>query len=204
VGHPGEPSPHVFQVGETLAGRFQIVRYIGRGGMGEVYEASDSDLGENVAIKTLRSEFVSDPAGLRRFKREIQLARKVAHRNVCTVFDIASHRGPGHESTFLSMELLDGETLSTYLKQRGSLGPVEAFSLACQMSAGLDALHQEGIVHRDFKPGNVMLVGGKTETQPVVVTDFGLARTVAARGEGDTEVSRPGELLGTLNYMAPE
>lgn len=204
MGDPGESSPQVFQVGETLAGRFQIVRYIGRGGMGEVYEASDSELGENVAIKTLRPEFIADPVGLRRFKREIQIARRVAHRNVCTVFDIARHRTSGPEYTFLSMELLQGETLGSYLKRHGKIDVDAAVPLVRQMAAGLDALHREGIVHRDFKPGNVILVGGETGSYRVVVTDFGLARSVVAHGDGETEVSRPGELLGTLDYMAPE
>ena len=120
-----EPEAHVFDVGETLAGRFEIVRFIGRGGMGEVYEANDLELGDHVAIKTVLPEFTADPTGLRRFKREIQLARKVTHPNVCRIFDVAHHERDGREYTFLSMELLEGETLSEHLKTKADSPPTK-------------------------------------------------------------------------------
>ena len=198
------PEQHVFDVGETLAGRFEIVRFIGRGGMGEVYEANDLELGDHVAIKTVLPEFTADPTGLRRFKREIQLARKVTHPNVCRIFDVAHHERDGRKYTFLSMELLEGETLSEHLKTKGRLTTDEALPLVRQMAAGLDALHQAGIVHRDFKPGNVMLVSGNNGEARVVVTDFGLARQAIAGDDNRSAVTLVGEVLGTPEYMAPE
>ena len=198
------PEQYVFDVGETLAGRFEIVRFIGRGGMGEVYEANDLELGDHVAIKTVLPEFTADPTGLRRFKREIQLARKVTHPNVCRIFDVAHHERDGREHTFLSMELLEGETLSEHLKTKGRLTTDEALPLVRQMAAGLDALHQAGIIHRDFKPGNVMLVSASDGQARVVVTDFGLARK-AVRETGEmSAASKNTEILGTPEYMAPE
>ena len=199
-----EPEAHVFDVGETLAGRFEIVRFIGRGGMGEVYEANDLELGDHVAIKTVLPEFTADPTGLRRFKREIQLARKVTHPNVCRIFDVAHHERDGREYTFLSMELLEGETLSEHLKTKGRLTTDEALPLVRQMAAGLDALHQAGIVHRDFKPANVILTEDSSGGRRAVITDFGLARNVLKQSEENTAFSRSGQILGTPSYMAPE
>jgi serine/threonine protein kinase/tetratricopeptide (TPR) repeat protein len=183
--------PNVFSSGQTASGRFRILRFLGRGGMGEVYEAEDLKLGGLVALKTIRPEIASDQKVFDRFLREIRLAKEVTHPNVCRVFDLDHHSQP----PFLTMELLSGETLSARLR-REKFTTAEALPLVEQMALALAAAHEQGIIHRDFKPGNVMLTPGKAGVTRAVVTDFGLARTV----DGDSTMTP----AGTPNYMAPE
>ncbi|HTG62512.1 MAG TPA: serine/threonine-protein kinase, partial [Terriglobia bacterium] len=144
--------PRTFKAGKVVSGRFQIVRFIGRGGMGEVYEAKDLELGAHVALKTIRPEIAWDPRTLARFKQEIQLARHVTHRNVCRMYDL-EHCRPDNKGqpdiTFLTMELLEGETLAERLSRRGRVRVEEALTLVCQMGEGLAAAHEVGVVHRD-------------------------------------------------------
>jgi eukaryotic-like serine/threonine-protein kinase len=189
--------------GDVLADRFRVVRFIGHGGMGDVYEAEDLELGERVALKTVRPEIAHLDGAIDRFRREIQLARKVTHPNVCRIFDVFRHRPEGSggagEITFFSMELLVGETLEQRLRGGGRMAPREALPIVRQVGDGLTAAHRAGVIHRDFKPGNVMLCGAAGEPR-AVITDFGLARTY---GEGDGLTVR-GDLLGTPSYMAPE
>ena len=229
--------PRTFKAGKVVSGRFQIVRFIGRGGMGEVYEAKDLELGAHVALKTIRPEIAWDPRTLARFKQEIQLARHVTHRNVCRMYDL-EHCRPDNKGqpdiTFLTMELLEGETLAERLSRRGRVRVEEALTLVCQMGEGLAAAHEVGVVHRDFKPGNVMLVrqkasdaGASTPSQQstqsvdqvlvvaspppaclrAVITDFGLARVTTpffASESSAPSLSVSGHLVGTPAYMAPE
>ena len=202
--------------GQVLSGRFQVVRLLGRGGMGEVYEAKDLDLGERVALKTIRPEVSADPRSLARFKQEIHLARRVTHPNVCRMFDLERHRptpeaGPSASMvTFLTMELLEGETLASRLRHAGRMTTAEALPLVQQMTEALAAAHEVEVVHRDFKPGNVILVPAKSgEGMRAVVTDFGLARAVAAAGQAAGEppastLTGGGHIIGTIAYMAPE
>ncbi|HEV2448538.1 MAG TPA: serine/threonine-protein kinase, partial [Candidatus Sulfopaludibacter sp.] len=172
------PDLPVFAEGETVSARYRIVRRIGAGGMGEVYQAEDLALGCQAAIKTIRPEIAGDLRTLARFKREIQLGRSVTHRNVCRVFDIAVHQSPaGVQTTYLTMEMVEGETLAALLERKGVLSLAEALPLIHQMVAALDAAHRAGIVHRDFKPSNVIVAGPQNDPR-VVVTDFGLASTV--------------------------
>ena len=190
--------------GEMLAGRFRIIRFIASGGMGEVYEAEDQELREHVAVKTIRPEILVQSSAMVRFKREVHLARQVTHPNVCRIFDLFRHkqnRGNGQEeAVFISMELLNGRTLAGHLQQHGSMTCAQALPLVNQMVAALSAAHQLGIVHRDFKPGNVMLVGNGSQML-VKVTDFGLARSL--RPEDNSTLSHT-EVVGTPSYMAPE
>jgi serine/threonine protein kinase len=200
-----------FQSEQLVAGRYKIVRFIGRGGMGEVYEADDLELRERVALKTVRPEAALDRSAIEHFKREIQLARKVTHPNVCRIFDLGRHPAASvagssaQESgiTFLTMELLSGETLADKLKRAGRMKESEALPLVTQMASGLAAAHSAGIVHRDFKSGNVILVPPKDNQSQTraVITDFGLARS-ASTSESMTASS--GAIAGTLAYMAPE
>jgi len=279
VAAPPPAGVHVAE-GDVLASRFRIVRFIGHGGMGDVYEAEDLELGERVALKTVRPAIAHLSGAIDRFRREIQLARKVTHPNVCRIFDVFRHRpegsaslggtggtgdlgGPGAaggdagadgsvspgfaagsavpatgrsggtagasggrtgsggaawrpgEITFFSMELLLGETLEQRLRNGGRMAPAAALPIARQVADGLTAAHRVGVIHRDFKPGNVMLCGGVDEPgvtrqtaggaaaageSRAVITDFGLARTY---GEGDGLTLR-GDMLGTPSYMAPE
>jgi serine/threonine protein kinase len=191
--------------GEVLAGRFRILRFIASGGMGEVYEAEDQELREHVAVKTIRPEILVQPDAMARFKREVHLARQVTHPNVCRIFDLFRHRAGdlAHgETVFISMELLHGKTLAERLKEVGRMSTEEAEPLVRQMASALAAAHEAGIVHRDFKPGNVVLVGSPGRWR-AVVTDFGLAlRSVTSDETASLPTGRG--LLGTPAYMSPE
>jgi len=208
----GLPLGSIFAPGEIAAERYQVIRLIGRGGMGEVYEALDLELQQRVALKTLRPDVDDQKQYTARFKREIQLARKVTHPNVCRIFDLGIHRQPaagnqpGRELVFLTMELLPGETLDKRLGHCGKLSPDEALPVIMQLVEALGAAHGSGVVHRDLKPANIMLVPGSTEEEPerVVVTDFGLARTGTYAQTISGALSLQTGLVGTPLYMAPE
>ena len=199
-----EALPKTLSEGEVLAGRFRIVRFIASGGMGEVYEAEDQELRERVAVKTIRPEILLQHDAMARFKREVHLARQVTHPNVCRIFDLFRHKqndgSVQKEAVFISMELLNGRTLAGHLQQHGSMTCNQALPLVSQMVSALSAAHRLGIVHRDFKPGNVVLVGHGSQTL-VKVTDFGLARSL--RPEDNSTLSYT-EVVGTPSYMAPE
>src|SRR5262245_14752133 len=201
----------LFHTNDLLCNRFRIVRFIARGGMGELYEAEDLTLSDTVALKTVRPEIARDARSAQRFRREVQLAHKVTHANICRIFDLFEHVAiPGNggvpSAVFVTMELLHGETLSQRLSLAGTFTTAEALPIVRQMAAALGAAHSAGIVHRDFKTNNVMLIGGDGK-QPlrVVVTDFGLAHRVADEVTAEsTPISAPGDIVGTLDYMAPE
>ncbi len=201
---PRRPEEPGFAPGETLAGRYRVAGFIARGGMGEVYEVDDLELRERVALKTVRPEVARDTFAVERFRREIQLARKVTHPNACRIFDVSHHRDDRHPEgvIFLTMELLAGETLAQRLQRGGPLTPAEALPVARQVAEALDAAHQAGIVHRDLKPGNVMLVEGRSGTR-AVVTDFGLAR-LESGNEGGLTLTAAAAVVGTPAYLAPE
>ena len=195
-----------FSPGAKIAGRYRIVNLIGEGAIGEVYEAYDEALGEPMALKTLHAQVASHAVTVERFRREIQLARKVTHRNVCRTFDLGRHEMPnGPEVTFLTMELLRGVSFAKHMNSTGRFTTEEALPLVIQMTAGLEAAHQAGVIHRDFKPGNLVLVpevGAAPGDPPrLVITDFGLARR---NGLGEESITNTGEALGTPLYMAPE
>jgi len=188
-----------FLPGKELAGRFRIARFIASGGMSDVYEVEDMQLGEHVALKTIRPEMIGDARALSRFKREIQYAKRVTHPNVCRIHDLGSHREGEFEILFLTMELLDGDTLAARLRAAGRISTEEALPILIQMADALAAAHDVGIIHRDFKTSNVMLAGA---ARGAVVTDFGLARS---SGIGDDpSLTDAGMVVGTPAYMAPE
>jgi serine/threonine protein kinase/tetratricopeptide (TPR) repeat protein len=199
--------PH-FRAAELVGGRFRIVRLIGQGGMGAVYEAEDLELGGRVALKRVRPETAADSRAIERFKQEIYLARKVTHPNVCRIFDLFHHHDPASDDSvvFVTMELLCGETLAERLRRSGRMNAAELVPLVTQMAEGLDAAHQAGIIHRDFKPSNVVLVPLKDGSQIVraVVTDFGLALTHASDGRRALTLTGTRDLVGTPAYIAPE
>ena len=192
--------------GHILADHFKVKRFIARGGMGEVYEAEDLELQERVALKLVRPELLLDPRAMQRFKREVHLAKTVTHPNVCRTFDLFRHHGTtdgDRNLIFVSMELLAGETLSQYLKQRGRLSSEESRPLITQIAGGMEAAHKVGVIHRDFKPGNIILVSQRTGPPRAVITDFGLA--LRPSGDGTTvEMSASHGIVGTPAYMAPE
>jgi serine/threonine protein kinase len=195
------PRARSFSEGELVADRYRIVSFIAEGGMGEVYRAHDLELSRHVALKTVRAEIAADPRALDRFRREIALAHKVTHPNVCRIFDLGVHHRE-ERITFLTMEFLDGETLSQRLRRLGPLSVDEARPLIEQMSAGLAAAHAAGVVHRDFKSPNVLLVPNASGMR-VVVSDFGLAApTLGVETDESSSVARG--LVGSPAYMAPE
>lgn len=195
-------APAVFSTGDLVAGRFRIVGFLGAGGMGEVYEAEDQLLDlEHVALKTLPAEISRDARAIDRLKRELALARKVTHPNVCRVFDVDQHVSPsGAVIAFFTMELLKGETLAARMQRTGPLSTTDAHPLVAQMAAALGSAHAAGVVHGDFKPGNVVLVPPAEGAARLVVTDFGLARRDTALQSAHTS----GGAWGTPVYMAPE
>ena len=195
VGELSTGGRDVFQAAQILAGRFAILRRLGRGGMGEVYLAYDEKLTENVALKTVKRVLTRDPQNRQRFLEEVQNSRRVTHPNVCRIFDLFEHEGV----PFFSMEYAAGPTLAEVLAT-GPLNTDRARTIAIQTAEGLQAAHGNGILHCDFKPGNIILSGsGKGER--AVITDFGLARALGRRSadtEGDSSIA------GTPTFMAPE
>jgi len=201
---PSRAGASVFAEGQIVSGRYRIVRFLNRGGMGEVYEAEDQDLKERVALKTLLPAIAADARMIARFKQEIQLSRKISHPNVCNVHDLARHPADGSSpdtTLFLTMEFLPGETLAAKLEREGRISCEAALPLLQQMADALEAAHRAGVIHRDFKPSNVMLVES-AEGVRAVVTDFGLARSFVPSGE--TTATKTEGVAGTLDYMAPE
>ncbi len=175
--------------------------------MGEVYAANDHMLGEEIGLKVLLRPAAATKAALSRLKAEVQLARRVTDPHVLRVFDIGSYRmpdgddGDGGEVLFLTMQLLPGETLRERVRRGGPLPPGEVWRLAGDMFAALGAAHQIGIIHRDFKSDNVMLVPMPSGQPRAVVMDFGLAQTVT---EAPLSEDAKPLVAGTLGYMAPE
>lgn len=182
--------------GTVLAHRFHIEQFLGEGGMGQVYEARDQELGEHVALKILRPDIAHDPDRVRRFHMEVFVARKVTHPNVCRIYDFFSQAQP--ELMFLTMELIRGKTLAELLEKEGPLAPERARSLARQICSGLTAVHEAGLLHRDLKTSNIMIAMRQDGSERVVLMDFGLAEPAGQQADA----SEP--LLGTQAYMAPE
>ena len=187
----------------TRLGSYQITGLIGVGGMGEVYKATDTRLDRTVAIKTLSAEIASDPELRQRFEREAKAISSLNHPRICTLHDIGSHEGVD----FLVMEYLEGETLAQRLAH-GALPLEEAVRYAIEMADALEAAHERGVVHRDFKPANVTLT-----PDGVKLLDFGIAKVVAGRGadagsnQALTAVANGtvrGAVIGTASYMSPE
>lgn len=197
--------------GQLVADRFLIVRFIAAGGMGEVYEAEDQALGDRVALKFLNRRSIGDEQVMRRFRREIQLARKVTHRNVCRLYDLYQHTpvsglADSADSAFVTMELLSGDTLEDHLEAHGRMSEEQALPLVAQMAEALGAAHAAGIIHRDFKTSNVMLVPSEADATGVrvVVTDFGLARLAQPADDSKTPLTGEMRIVGTADYMSPE
>ncbi|MBB5058863.1 tetratricopeptide (TPR) repeat protein [Granulicella aggregans] len=200
--------------GDVVAGRFHIVKAVGEGGMGHVFEAYDAELAVTVALKVIHPGVASDRHAASRFVQEVRLARRITHPNVCRTFDINREArvdaasGKSSEMVFLTMEFLEGETLATRLKRTGILSPDEALLIASQVAAALTAAHSLDIIHRDIKPSNILLVQGEPRgPMPLraVITDFGLARLNPVLPGIEVKSSAPSnQFVGTLAYMAPE
>jgi TolB-like protein/Flp pilus assembly protein TadD len=187
VGAPAGVLPR----GHCLAGRYQIVEALGTGGMGSVYRARDLQLGEDVAVKVTRPEIATDPDFIRRFGRELRLARRIGHRHVVRMYELMEDR----DTRFIVMEYVAGEDLRSLIGRTGRLAVPRTLAIARQVCEGLAAAHHLGVVHRDLKPANIMIDAEGNAR----IMDFGLARSLAG---GETTVR--GVILGTPGYMAPE
>jgi eukaryotic-like serine/threonine-protein kinase len=177
--------------GTVLGGRYEIVRLLGQGGMGAVYQAHDRELEREVALKIIRADMAANPEILKRFKQELILARLITHKNVIRIFDLGQAEG----IKFITMEFIEGEDLQSVLRRKKKLEPKEASNIISQVCRALEAAHAEGVIHRDLKPQNIML----DKSGRAYVMDFGIARSVMASG-----MTQTGALIGTPDYMSPE
>jgi tetratricopeptide (TPR) repeat protein/predicted Ser/Thr protein kinase len=172
--------------------RYKIQKLLGEGGMGAVYKAYDTELDRTVALKLIRPGLAMDANVSQRFKQELLLASKISHKNILRIHDLGDANGV----KFISMAYVEGQDLHQLLTAQGKLPIERALNLTKQLCAALDAAHSEGVVHRDFKPQNILL----DKNEQAYITDFGLAKSL----EADAGLSRSGEFLGTPRYMAPE
>ena len=187
----------------TRLGPYEIVSLLGKGGMGEVYKARDTRLEREVAIKVLRAEWSEDPRFKERLEREAKKISQLQHHNICTLHDVGSQDGVD----YLVMEYLHGETVESRLNNKGPLPIPEVLKIGSQIAEAIEAAHRRGVVHRDLKPGNVILTAAGAK-----VVDFGLARDATPPGQAvDTQaatfaapITEEGSFAGTMPYMAPE
>lgn len=204
----------IFVEGEILADRYRIRRLVGKGGVGEVYEAQDLKDDRRVAVKTLMLQFVESSIALLRFERESEYSRRIDHPGVLRIYEVfkvpvprrlreLGNRAPRCRSiSCMSMEFLEGETIADRLIKGKLFSTSEALPLVCQVAAALGAAHRAGVVHRDLKPDNMFVVSRPGEEPRMVVTDFGVARQ--STSSQDDSLTASNVLLGTPSYMAPE
>ncbi|HWF30658.1 MAG TPA: serine/threonine-protein kinase [Mycobacterium sp.] len=184
------------RVGVTLSGRYRLQRLIATGGMGQVWEAVDSRLGRRVAVKVLKGEFSQDPEFIERFRAEARISAMLNHPGIASVHDYGESQMDGEGRTaYLVMELVNGEPLNSVLKRTGRLSLRHALDMLEQTGRALQVAHAAGLVHRDVKPGNILI----TPTGQVKITDFGIAKAVDA-----APVTQTGMVMGTAQYIAPE
>jgi len=177
--------------GNAFAGRYTIFDELGRGGMGRVFKALDREISETIALKVLVPEFGLDERMIERFRNELKLARRIAHKNVCRIFDLGNCEG----TYFITMEYVPGDTLKSIIRMVGAFSPARALSAAGQVCDGLAEAHRLGIVHRDLKSANIMI----DREGSARIMDFGIARGAETKG-----LTERGTLVGTPEYMAPE
>ncbi len=177
--------------GVSFGGRYELLSRIAIGGMGEVWEATDHVIGRTVAIKILKDEYMGDPGFLERFRAEARHAALVNHEGIASVFDYGEENG----SAYLVMELVPGEALSTIIERDGSLSADKTLDIVAQTAAALQAAHAAGLVHRDIKPGNLLI----TPDGRVKITDFGIARIA-----DQVPLTATGQVMGTVQYLSPE
>ncbi|MBA3523071.1 MAG: serine/threonine protein kinase, partial [Geodermatophilaceae bacterium] len=182
--------------GARMGGRYKLHSLIATGGMGQVWRAADTTLDRQVAVKVLRSEFTGDSTFLTRFRGEARHTAALSHPNIASVYDYGEDTdASGEHLAYLVMELVDGDPLSDLLARQGRLSTERTLSLLGQAAQGLDAAHRAGVVHRDVKPGNVLVRPDGT----VKITDFGIARATSA-----VPLTATGMVVGTAHYLSPE
>jgi serine/threonine protein kinase/predicted Zn-dependent protease/predicted CopG family antitoxin len=177
--------------GTTFANRYEIIEELGKGGMGKVYRVEDKKIKEEVALKLIKPEIASDKKTLERFSNELKMARKIAHRNVCRMYDLGEEKG----THYITMEYVPGEDLKRLIRKVGQFGAGKTVSIAKQVCEGLAEAHRLGVVHRDLKPQNIMV----DEEGNARIMDFGIARSLKAKG-----ITGAGVMIGTPEYMSPE
>ncbi|MBK8480044.1 MAG: phosphate/phosphite/phosphonate ABC transporter substrate-binding protein [Proteobacteria bacterium] len=179
--------------------KYRLGRLLGEGGMGAVYEAEHTGLGTRVAVKLLNENFVADPRAILRFRREARAAAAIRHENIVAVYDTGT---TSQGVPFLVMELLDGESLSAFLRRERATQPTVAAAVTCQLLAGLAAAHASGVIHRDLKPGNILLARMPNGLRVVKILDFGISKfhTDALA----TDLTAQGAVVGTPRFMSPE
>ncbi len=180
-----------FAPGDLVGNRYEIIKILGEGGMGAVYQARDKELDRTVALKVIRPELAGQPEILQRFKQELILARKITHRNVIRIFDLGEASGV----KFITMEFIEGQDLKSLLAKERKLPPERAVEIMQQVCLALEAAHSEGVVHRDLKPQNIMM----DQKGRASVMDFGIARSLEFGG-----MTQTGAMIGTPEYMSPE
>ena len=177
--------------GSTFADRYKIIEKLGIGGMGAVYRVEDTNIGQDIALKLIKSDIAADKKTIERFRNELKTTRMISHRNVCRMFDLAETEG----TFYITMEYVSGEDLKSFIRRSGKLDIPKAISIAKQVCEGLAEAHSLGVVHRDLKPNNIMIdMDGNAR-----IMDFGIARSLRAKG-----LTGEGIIIGTPEYMSPE
>lgn len=177
--------------GSTFAGRYRIIEELGKGGMGKVYKALDTEINEKVALKLIKSEIASDQKTIERFRSELKFARKIRHKNVCQMYDLNKEEG----AYYITMEYVSGEDLKSFIRRAKRLDTGTAVSIARDVCEGLAEAHRLSVVHRDLKPQNIMV----DDDGNARIMDFGIARSLEAEG-----ITAEGVMIGTPEYMSPE
>ncbi|MCJ7580743.1 MAG: protein kinase [Candidatus Aminicenantes bacterium] len=177
--------------GSTFAKRYTIIEELGKGGMGHVYKASDTELGEKVALKLINPKIAADKKTIERFRNELKLARKIRHKNVCQMYDLNKE----NEKYYITMEYVSGEDLKSFIRRSRELSIKGAISIARQVCEGLIEAHKHGVIHRDLKPSNIMI----DRDGNVRIMDFGIARSLKSKG-----LTGVGIMIGTPEYLSPE
>ena len=177
--------------GTVFASRYEIIEELGKGGMGKVYRVEDKKIKEEIALKLIKPEVASDKKTIERFSNELKMARKIAHRNVCRMYDLGEEKG----THYITMEYVPGEDLKRLIRKVGQFNAGKTIFMARQVCEGLAEAHRFGVVHRDLKPQNIMI----DEEGNARIMDFGIARTVKGKG-----ITGEGVMIGTPEYMSPE
>jgi len=179
-------------IGSTFAGRYHVLEDLGQGGMGRVYKVIDLEIKEHVALKIIKPEIVSDQKMIERFRNELKIARRISHKNVCSMYHLSKDERGIH---YITMEFVPGENLKRLIQKSGPLPPAKAIAVARQICSGLAEAHRLGIIHRDLKPQNIMIDADGNAR----IMDFGIARSTQTQG-----LTVPSSIIGTPEYMSPE